>query len=328
MTLTLSAQIREVTTLDQILEKQAEQLQRELRERFEHSTDFDMYTGNSTRGENVVADKSVDPRNVFVIHGRNEQARRSMFDFLRALKLNPIEWSEATRMTGSASPYIGDVLAAAFANAHAVVALFTGDDEAHLLPHLRSPGEPEESLTPQPRQNVLFEAGMAFGSHSDQVVLVEVGQLRAISDLTGRHAVRVAKGGNWRHDIADRLGTAACSVDKGGRDWLKAGAELEKLAEEASLPSSRRATAPIAEYSVREMRRLFGLFVEENTRGMPNPTTIDLKEEQRSDKAWARLTTKQMKAEIHQLAANKKLRIKIKSEVGAIIVLQWIRPPR
>jgi hypothetical protein len=35
-----------------------------------------------------------------------------------------------------------------------------------------------------------------------------------------------------------------------------------------------------------------------------------------------------MKAEIHQLAANKKLRIKIKSEVGAIIVLQWIRPPR
>src|SRR5260370_30348815 len=85
---------------------------------------------------------------------------------------------------------------------------------------------------------------------------------------------------------------------------------------------------PAMEHIGIDVRRLFGLFVEENTRGMPNPTTIDLKEEQRSDKAWARLTTKQMKAEIHQLAANKKLRIKIKSEVGAIIVLQWIRPPR
>jgi predicted nucleotide-binding protein len=54
--------------------------------------------------------KQVDARKVFVIHGRNEPARRGLFDFLRALGLEPIEWSQAIAMTGQGSPYIGDVL--------------------------------------------------------------------------------------------------------------------------------------------------------------------------------------------------------------------------
>lgn len=56
----------------------------------------------------------VDPRKVFVIHGRNEPARKGLFAFLRAIGLEPIEWSEAITMTGQGSPYIGDVLNVAF----------------------------------------------------------------------------------------------------------------------------------------------------------------------------------------------------------------------
>ncbi len=51
----------------------------------------------------------MDPRNVFVIHGRDLLARDAMVDFLRALNLNPIEWSQATRMTGSATIYWTDL---------------------------------------------------------------------------------------------------------------------------------------------------------------------------------------------------------------------------
>jgi predicted nucleotide-binding protein len=32
-----------------------------------------------------------DPRKVFVIHGRNELARKALFDFLRSIGLDPIE---------------------------------------------------------------------------------------------------------------------------------------------------------------------------------------------------------------------------------------------
>lgn len=109
------------------------------------------------------ASPGVDPRKVFVVHGRNEPARKGLFEFLRAIGLDPIEWSEAIQMTGQASPYIGDVLDAAFGAAQAVVVLQTPDDVAHLHESLTYPGDPECSPQMQPRPNVLFEAGMAMG---------------------------------------------------------------------------------------------------------------------------------------------------------------------
>ena len=93
----------------------------------------------------------VHPRKVFVVHGRNEPARKGLFDFLRSIGLDPIEWSEAIQMTGQASPYIGDVPDAAFGAAQAVVVLQTPDDVAHLHESLTYPGDPECSPQMQPR---------------------------------------------------------------------------------------------------------------------------------------------------------------------------------
>src|SRR5712691_5313315 len=104
-----------------------------------------------------------DRRRVFVIHGRNEPARRALFELLRSIGLDPIEWSQAIRMTGKASPYIGEVLDAAFGAAQAVVVLETPDDVAYLHPSLTYPNDPECDPQLQPRPNVLFEAGMAMG---------------------------------------------------------------------------------------------------------------------------------------------------------------------
>ena len=102
---------------------------------------------------------------VYVVHGRDERIRIDIFSFLRAIGLDPIEWTEAVRMTGKGSPFVGEILDTAFANAQAIVVVMTPDDEAKLRDQYISEGDPqyEKTLTPPARPNVLFEAGLAFG---------------------------------------------------------------------------------------------------------------------------------------------------------------------
>ncbi len=170
-----------------------------------------------------MGDSEADPRSVFVIHGRNEIARKGLFEFLRAIGLAPIEWSEALSMTNSASPYIGDVLDAAFRRAQAVVVLQTPDDVAHLHESLTYPGDPETNPQMQPRPNVLYEAGMAMGRNPNRTVIVELGQVKVFSDIHGRHAVRLDNSVAKRQDLATRLRNAGCAVKLEGNDWHESG---------------------------------------------------------------------------------------------------------
>ncbi|MHA7218891.1 TIR domain-containing protein [Arthrobacter sp. MDT1-48-3] len=183
---------------------------------------------------------TVDPRAVFVIHGRNEAARKAIFDFLRSIGLNPLEWSQALAMTGQGSPYIGDVLNAAFGAASAVVVLQTPDDIAHLHESLTYPGDPECAPQMQPRPNVLFEAGMAMGRDPDRTVIVELGHIKSFSDIHGRHVVRLDNSTQKRQELATRLRTAGCSVNTDGTDWHTAGDLTPPSAPGAGLPLGRR----------------------------------------------------------------------------------------
>lgn len=162
-----------------------------------------------------------DARAVMIVHGRNEAARRAMFDFLRALHLKPLEWGNLISRTDKAAPYVGEVLENAFREAAAVVVLFTPDDEARLRSEFHGPGEPkrETELLPQARPNVLFEAGMALGVHPTRTILVELGELRPFSDIYGRHVVRLDGTEQPLRDIARRLRDAGCDVDDSGDDW-------------------------------------------------------------------------------------------------------------
>lgn len=165
-----------------------------------------------------------DPRKVFVIHGRNEPARKGLFEFLRSIGLEPIEWQEALAMTGQGSPYIGDVLDAAFGAAKAVVVLQTPDDVAHLHESLaESADDPECTPQMQPRPNVLFEAGMAMGRNPDRTIIVELGRIKTFSDIHGRHSVRLDNSTPKRQALATRLQTAGCEVKLTGIDWHTAG---------------------------------------------------------------------------------------------------------
>lgn len=167
----------------------------------------------------------VYPRKVFVVFGRNERIRRSMFSFLRALRLEPIEWAEAVRMTGAGTPYVGDVLDVAVAKAQAIVIVMTPDDEGKLRNEFFAEDDPEheKKLTPQARQNVVFETGLALGRQPGRTILVEIGSLRPFSDIIGRHTVRLNNGSQARHSLAERLRTAGCELDTTGTDWLTEG---------------------------------------------------------------------------------------------------------
>lgn len=164
-------------------------------------------------------------RRVFVVHGRDERLRSGVFTFLRSLGLEPLEWTKAIELTGNASPYIGQILDAAFAYAQAVVVLLTPDDLAKLREDLLLPEDPthERTLTGQARANVLFEAGMAFASHPNQTVLVQFGQVRPFSDVAGRHVVKMVNSVPKRQEFALKLRTAGCSIDLDGTDWHTSG---------------------------------------------------------------------------------------------------------
>ena len=166
-----------------------------------------------------------DTRQVFVVHGRNGIARDALFTFLRSIDLVPLEWSEAVKTTGKPTPYIGEILNAAFSHAHAVVVLLTPDDEACLRHQYRSDGDPQHEVEPtgQARPNVLFEAGMAMGRDENRTILVELGDVRPFSDIGGRHILRLDNTSQQRQQLAQRLETAGCPVKLDGDEWHTAG---------------------------------------------------------------------------------------------------------
>lgn len=163
-----------------------------------------------------------NPREIAVVHGRDFEVRSAVFEFLRSLDLHPREWEELLSRASSATPYTGHLLDKLFENAQAVVVIFSPDDEARLHPELQSDTEPvhETRFTCQSRPNVLFEAGMAFGLYPHRTILVEVGELRPVSDLIGRNTVRL--GGNLAiKSFVNRLQAAGCPVNTDGTDWLR-----------------------------------------------------------------------------------------------------------
>lgn len=184
------------------------------------------------------------PNSVFVVHGRDDEARNAMFVFLRAVGVTPIEWLSAVRLSKKAAPYVGEILDAAFARARAILVLMTPDDLAQLRPDLLLPSDKpyERVLAGQARPNVLFEAGMAFATHPDRTVLVQLGYVREFSDIAGRHVVHMSNDFAKRQELATKLRNAGCDVDTSGADWVKAGDFVDPQARMPVFPSKRPRT--------------------------------------------------------------------------------------
>jgi predicted nucleotide-binding protein len=160
-------------------------------------------------------------RNVFVVHGRDEEARLKVFDLLRLLDLRPLEWEDLVRATGRTAPFLGEVVAQAPAQAQAALVLLTPDDIVQLHPDLQGPGEPsyESEPTGQPRPNVLIELGMVLMAYPERTLMVEIGALRAISDIGGMNVIRFDGSATALGKIVERLKLAGCKVNDTGSDW-------------------------------------------------------------------------------------------------------------
>lgn len=74
----------------------------------------------------------------------------------------------------------------------------------------------------QPRPNVLFEAGMALARHPEKTLLVQIGAIRELSDIGGKHVVRLDDSFDKRNDVANRLehlGVRSSAVGPIGPTW-------------------------------------------------------------------------------------------------------------
>jgi hypothetical protein len=148
-------------------------------------------------------------REVFLIHGMDEQARDAVARLLRAVDLRPLDWEELISRTGDPAPYAGRVLEQAFADNQAAIVLFTPDDT-------RPAGDG--------RPNVLFRAGMAMALQPDRTIVVELGDVQSIGDLAGRQVVRLtADPGSQRRgqsQIIQLLRVAGCELSTDGVEWF------------------------------------------------------------------------------------------------------------
>jgi predicted nucleotide-binding protein len=160
---------------------------------------------------------------LFVVHGRDTRLNEDMFAFLRAIGLNPREWTQAVRVAKGANPNVTDIVKGVLKDVQGVIVLFSPDEEARLKAEFRSPRD-SKKLEGQPRQNVTFEAGIAIGAHQEKTLLVEVGHVRQISDIGGMHILRLNNSPSSRKELAQRLkDKLKFKVDTTGDSWLTVG---------------------------------------------------------------------------------------------------------
>jgi len=177
------------------------------------------------KGGNMRKAKKTLGNSVFVVHGRDAGLRKSMFDFLRSLDLNPMEWEQAVHQAKGNNPDVGNIIDTAMARVQAVVVMFSPDEMAHLKEQFWSEGDKvgDGKLAGQARPNVIFEAGLALGAHPEKTVIVQVGKVRPFSDIAGKHLVKLSDAVTTRNDLASRLAKIGCEVNRVGSDWTTAG---------------------------------------------------------------------------------------------------------
>lgn len=158
---------------------------------------------------------------VFVVSGRNEELRLSIFNLLRALKLEPMEWMEVIQSTGEVSPYLSQAIMRSIEEAGAVIVIMAPEEEAKLVEKFQSE-EGDEKIYKQPRPNVIFEAGLALGMKEKKTIILQFGELRIFSDILGKHVIKYRgrdKENDFKMDLLQKLKLAGCQCEVGG-DYL------------------------------------------------------------------------------------------------------------
>jgi predicted nucleotide-binding protein len=172
--------------------------------------------------------RATKDNSIFVVHGRDAKLNQDMYAFLSSIGIAPMEWDHAIKAAkGGANPIVGDVINQAMERVHGVMILFSPDEEAKIRRKFASQSDKKKGLHLkgfQPRPNVIFEAGLALGAHSDKTILVQVGSVRDISDIAGKHLVHLSDSFADRKRLADRLESKLkFKIDLTGTTWQTIG---------------------------------------------------------------------------------------------------------
>lgn len=187
---------------------------------------------------------------VFVVGGRDSAAVGAINMILRTLGVRVVEWEHAVAKTGLPNPYVGDVVETGLRMAAVAVVILTPDDLVRLRADLvsDSDGPEERELRGQARPNVYYEAGIADALGRERTVIVEIGNVKSLSDTAGRHVVRFDGSAAKRNALAERLRVAGLAVDTTGEDWLTVGEVAPVL--DAAIAALERATSDVPPPSV------------------------------------------------------------------------------
>jgi hypothetical protein len=150
-----------------------------------------------------------------------------MYELLGALGLKAQEWGHAIRAVRGkgGNPYVNDAVNKIMERAQAIVVILSPDDLVTLKKQFwtADDGSEERATQGQARPNVIFETGIAVGTHHQKTLIVSCGKLKPFTDIGGMHVLRLTGSAASRQEFRQRLESLGCDVDRDGDYWLRAG---------------------------------------------------------------------------------------------------------
>jgi hypothetical protein len=143
---------------------------------------------------------------VFVIHGRDIEARDELVKLLDALGLQHHSFERVAARLGAA-PFVADIVIRGIRDAAVVIALFTPEEHATFYDPVTAEyrGTAAGEARWQARPNVIFEAGVALGVARKRTILATLGSdVQLFSDVSGVHFVSLA-GADGKQMLRDRI---------------------------------------------------------------------------------------------------------------------------
>lgn len=171
----------------------------EIEEYWEEEAQTPTLSSGQERELNAV---KADTKKVFIIHGRDNEARETVARFLEKLNLDPVILHEQANEGRAIIEKFEEHAQAAFA-----VVLLTPDDAGALE-------NEKDKLRPRARQNVIFEFGYFIGRLGrKRVCALTRGDLEMPSDYDGVLYVPLDAAGAWRMRLVKELRAAGLNVD-------------------------------------------------------------------------------------------------------------------
>lgn len=154
---------------------------------------------------NSTTKSNFNTKNIFIVHGQNEEMKLSVTRTVEKLKLNPIILHEQPNKGRTIIEKFTDNSEVAFA-----IVLLSADDIAY------NKKEQPESYRFRARQNVIFELGYFIGKIGRERVLAlyEIeNNIEIPTDYSGVIFVPFDKAGKWQFDLVKELKILGISVD-------------------------------------------------------------------------------------------------------------------